>query len=165
MISKEKSFQTLRSLNITIIVIVSIASVLGLFAFISLLFLAANIDEVIKQSTITPEMAEGIRASITPVAFIQQIGALAVNIAMLVLAILNGKKIKRKELPSKILYYVGGAYYLYSLGTTAILTLTTDGAFSMIGFIIPILFALPHLFSFLKVNQLEQEFATDDIIQ
>ncbi|CAM4074189.1 hypothetical protein AT575_00705 [Streptococcus penaeicida] len=156
MISYEKVRQSLKTLNIVIIVLNSLLTIVSAFGLVSLLLIVNN-KEVMDQ--LGSEQGAVMQEAVTPFSlFISAVG-LALMVAIIVLTIMNQSKIKKALEVSYMPYYLGFALSLLNIISTL---LTTP---SVLGAVIQLLFLSLYFFAYQKartLNHKDQDLEQED---
>ncbi|MGT2751674.1 hypothetical protein [Streptococcus porcinus] len=148
MISYEKVRQSLKTLNILIIVLNAILVVFSVFGLISLLLILNN-DQLISQ--MSADQAATLEQAVTPFSLFISIIAIALMTAIIIYTVINQSKIKKLLEVNYLPYYLGFGLCAVNI----ISTLLT--APNIIGIIIQLLFLTLYYFAFKKAKTLNEK--------
>ncbi|AXQ77949.1 hypothetical protein DDV21_002115 [Streptococcus chenjunshii] len=156
MISYEKVRQTLRTLNITVLVLEFISVLLGILSFIGIFTLRANLENEEVTSAYTAEQLEALRASITPFAIFISVVTFVISVAIIVLVFRNLSKQKDGEEISYIPYFLGMGVTVFN-----IIYSFTSG-FNIWGLLIQGIFLALYVYAFVEARTLNEGNTTGD---
>ncbi|MGT2809057.1 hypothetical protein DIX60_08660 [Streptococcus iniae] len=152
MISYEKVRQSLKTLNMTVIVLNIIGLVFSVIGIASLYFTLNN--EQFK-ATIPPEQLDVLKQSLSPFNIFMMVISLGLTIAIIVLAFQNRSKIAQDLEINYMPYFLGLGSILLSIVQMFL------NQFSLISFAINLALASLYFFSYLKAKTLNEK---EDII-
>lgn len=152
MISYEKVRQSLKTLNMTVIVLNIIGLVFSVIGFVSLYF-AFNNEDI--KATLPPEQLDILKESLSPFNIFMIVLSLGLTIAIIVLALQNRSKIAQDLEINYMPYFLGLGSILLSIVQMFL------SQFSLISFAINLALASLYFFSYLKAKTLNEK---EDII-
>ncbi|MGT2888094.1 hypothetical protein N1495_08700 [Streptococcus didelphis] len=148
MISYEKVRQSLKTLNIVIIVLNAITVVFGLIGLVSLFLVRDN--ENLK-ATMTPEAYAAIEKALTPFSLFMTIIALLMTAAILVFVFINQKNIRQNAEISYLPYYLGFGVVALNIISQLLV------APSILNILIQLAFVALYFFAFKKAKTLNEK--------
>ncbi|MGT2928695.1 hypothetical protein ACVR1G_00310 [Streptococcus dentasini] len=149
MISIEKLENTVKSLNMTVLILECLHILGGVLSVVGYYINMANLKNgVYEKQGFTSEQIETIRQATTPWMLVSGIIFFVIGIAILVLAIRNHKAIKAQEYVSYLPYYLGFGLLVLYLVNFAI------SGFKIWGLIFPIIYAALYIATYLQARKL-----------
>ncbi|KHD46305.1 hypothetical protein ACVRZD_04260 [Streptococcus hongkongensis] len=152
MISYEKVRQSLKTLNIFIIVLNTILAILSVIGLVLMILFLGN-DEF--KSSIPTEKLAVIEQAMSPFAIFISVLSILLTIGIIVFCILNHKKIKNRLEISLLPYLLG-----FGLVTVNLISILTAQP-SIVAIVIQIIFLTLYYFAFSKAKTLNNK-ETDD---
>ncbi|MFC3931898.1 hypothetical protein ACVR0S_01090 [Streptococcus dentapri] len=158
MISIEKLENTVKSLNITVIVLECFHILGGLITIFSYYTSLASLKNGnFEKLGYTAKQIEMIRKSTTPLLLTIGLVILVMGIIILVLAVKNLKAIKNKEYVSYLPYLLGGGLIIIILVNNFITSVRIGAGFSPLSFIIIAVYAIVYIATYLQAKKLNAD--------
>ncbi|GAA5349468.1 hypothetical protein [Streptococcus uberis] len=148
MISYEKVRQSLKTLNIVIIVLNSLLAVFSIFGIVSILLVMNNEKAVAAMGS---EAAAILEQSMTPFSLFVSAVAIALTIAIIVFTVINQSKLKQNQELSYLPYFLGFGIVALNV-ITQLLT-----APSLLAILIQVAFLALYFFAFKKAKSLNEK--------